>query len=238
MKTSDFAALSFDCYGTLINWEAGILAELRPWAERHKITVDDDAFLRAYGELEPACEHEMPGKLYPDILTEVHRRLAYRFGAKADEAAAKDFGGSVGRWPAFPDSAAALQDLKRRHKLAILSNVDRKSFAASNAKLGVTFDLIVTAEDVGSYKPDMRNFEQLIREMKGIGVDKGSLLHCAQSLFHDIAPAKRLGLKTLWVNRRKGKAGPGATPVSRGVRADMVVASLAELAELDRGRTP
>ena len=234
MKTSDFAALSFDCYGTIINWEAGILAELRPWAERHKITVEDDAFLRAYGELEPACEHEMPGKLYPDILTEVHRRLAYRFGAKADEAAARDFGGSVGRWPPFPDSAAALQDLKRRHKLAILSNVDRASFAASNAQLGVTFDLIVTAQDVGSYKPDLRNFEQLLREMKGIGIGKGSILHCAQSLYHDIAPAKRLGLKTLWVNRRKGKAGPGATPVSRGVRADMVVASLAELAEVDR----
>ncbi len=235
MRTSDFAALTFDCYGTLINWEAGILAELRPWAERHKIKVEDDAFLRAYGELEPACEHELPGKLYPDIMAEVHRRLAYRFGAKADEAAAKAFGGSVGRWPAFPDSAAALQDLKRRHKLAILSNVDRKSFAASNAKLNVAFDLIVTAEDVGSYKPDLRNFEQLLREMKGIGIEKGSILHCAQSLFHDIAPAKRLGLKTLWVNRRKGKTGAGATPVSRGVRADMVVASLAELAEIDRG---
>src|SRR3972149_8760993 len=104
MKTSDFAALTFDCYGPIINWEAGILAELRPWAERHKIKVEDDAFLRAHGELEPACEHEMPGKLYPDILAEVHRRLAYRYGAKPDEAAARAFGGSGGGGAPFSGS--------------------------------------------------------------------------------------------------------------------------------------
>jgi 2-haloacid dehalogenase len=228
-----FRSLSFDCYGTLIDWESGILAELRPWAARHRLQLADEALLAAFGALEPAVEHEDPTRLYRDILVEVHRRLAGRLGAPVDTAAARDFGASVQRWPAFDDSAAALAYLKRHYKLAILSNVDRDSFAHSNAKLGVRFDLIVTAEDVGSYKPDERNFRRLLAELGKLGIAQGDDLHCAQSLFHDIAPANAIGLKSVWINRRKGRAGGGATPPAKAV-PDAEFPSLAALADHHR----
>jgi len=151
------------------------------------------------------------------------------------DAEAAEFGGSVGRWPAFPDTAAALQYLKRHYKLVILSNVDRASFAKSNVKLGVEFDRVLTAEEIGSYKPDVRNFEYAIRVLGEMGVARAKILHVAQSLYHDIVPAKSLGLRTVWVNRRKGRSGGGATLSPRGdAKPDLEVASMAELAEKHR----
>jgi 2-haloalkanoic acid dehalogenase type II len=231
-----FTTLTFDCYGTLIDWERGIVAELRPWVDRHgRRDLDDNALLEAFGTIEAACEAETPDKVYPEILAEAHRRLADKWGIRADSGEATEFGQSVGRWPAFADSATSLQYLKRYYKLVILSNVDRASFAESNRRLGVEFDLVVTAQDVGSYKPDRRNFEHLLAALGRMGVDKRQLLHTAQSLFHDIAPAKALGLKTAWITRRRGKAGGGATPAPEGdATPDLEVASLGEFAELHR----
>jgi 2-haloalkanoic acid dehalogenase type II len=228
-----FDVLSFDCYGTLIDWEAGILAELRAWLASYRQDRSDDAILETFGSVESEVEHATPDRLYRDLLADVHRLLATRWGLPASRAAATAFGGSVPRWPAFPDSAAALADLKRRYKLIILSNVDRRSFAGSNARLGVGFDRICTAEDIGSYKPDPRNFEFLIRAAGEMGVAKDRLLHVAQSLYHDIAPATAIGLRTVWVNRRRGKIGGGATPPTTAT-PDLEVGSLAELAALHR----
>ena len=235
-RLTDFTTLSFDCYGTLIDWESGILAELRPWAARHGIATDDEALLERFGAIEAACERETPGKLYPALLADVLARLAahWQTSLAAGEAAA--FGASVGRWPAFPDSAAALAYLKRHYKLVILSNVDRAPFARSREKLGVDFERVITAEDVGSYKPDPRNFAAMLADIKAaLGADKSQVLHTAQSVFHDIVPAKALGLATLWVNRRKGRGGWGATPAPQGgadARPDFEVGSMAELAAL------
>jgi putative hydrolase of the HAD superfamily len=207
-----FAALSFDCYGTLIDWEAGILAELRPWAEGHGLTASDGELIGAFAEVETAVQQQHPATLYPDVLAETLRLVGARLGVSTSEAEAAAFGASVGCWPAFRDSADALARLKQRYKLIILSNVDRASFARSNERLGVEFDLIVTAEDVGAYKPSERSFPALFARLASIGIARERLLHVAQSLYHDHEPAHALGLPSVWIDRRHDQPGSGATP--------------------------
>ena len=233
MKLSDFTTLTFDCYGTLIDWESGLLAELRSWVAKGATHPSDDDLLAAFGREESRCQAATPGSLYPEILADAFLAMAKQWIWPASQDDAWAFGASVGRWPAFADSAASLQYLKRHYKLVILSNVDRASFAHSNEKLKVDFDRVFTAQDIGSYKPDRRNFDYLLRELSALGVGKEQILHTAQSLFHDIVPAKALGLKTMWVNRRKGREGGGATPAA-SVRPDAEVASLADLVALHR----
>jgi len=238
MRLADFAALSFDCYGTLIDWEAGILATLRPWADRHRLAASDDALLAVFSRIEPRLQTERPAALYPDILADTFRAVGKELDAEVGDAEARMFGQSIKDWPAFPDSAEALAYLKRHYKLAILSNVDRASFAHSNCKLGVTFDLIVTAQDVGSYKPTPRNFEVLLEKMAALGVTKDHLLHTAESLHHDHVPAKRFGLATAWIRRRAAKGGFGATRApDQPVKPDWEVPTLAALADLHRRET-
>jgi len=237
LKLSQFKVLTFDCYGTLIDWEQGIRGELGPWAARHGVAIDDNTLLERFGRTEAECEAEAPQALYSDILTEVHRRLAQHWHVKPSEHEAHDFGQSVRRWPAFPDSPDALRRLQEHYKLVILSNVDHASFAFSEAKLGVKFDLVCTAQDIGSYKPDLRNFKYAIAKVKEtFGVEPSGILHVAQSLFHDIVPAKSVGLQTVWVNRRKAVGGWGATPppptLEDGAQPDLEVASMQELAVL------
>jgi 2-haloalkanoic acid dehalogenase type II len=208
----EFRALSFDCYGTLIDWERGLAAELDRWATAHDLTASTAELLDVFGRWENEIERQQPTTRYPDILAMTLDRIAEQFGvtATAEERAA--FGGSVGSWPAFPDSAEALARLKKRFQLIILSNVDRESFAASNEKLGVEFDLIITAEDVGAYKPSPQNFEALLAAIAGIGLARGELLHVAQSLYHDHEPATAFGLPSVWIDRRHDQPGAGATP--------------------------
>ncbi|MCC7048074.1 MAG: haloacid dehalogenase type II [Alphaproteobacteria bacterium] len=211
MRLSDFKALTFDCYGTLIDWEAGILNELKPWAKKHGLNYTDDQILETFAEVESAVEHDNPGMIYRDILAEVHRKLAAKWKIAADEKAAKDFGESVPRWPAFPDSAEALAYLKQHYTLVILSNVHNDGIAASAKKMGNPFHHIFTAEMIGSYKPSLRNFEYMIDKLKGLGLPKDKILHTAQSLFHDHKPAQEMGLTSAWIDRRAGKQGQGAT---------------------------
>ncbi len=212
MKLTDFDALSFDCYGTLIDWEAGLVAVMSDWARRRGLTLSDEQLLAAYNPHEAAVEAERPGDLYPDVLAESLRRVGAGLGAEVNEADAATIARSVPDWPAFPDSHDALVSLSERYQLIILSNVDRTSFAASNRRLGVEFTSILTAQDIGSYKPSPRNFEALAAEVDRLGITPGRLLHVAQSLFHDHVAAKAAGLPTVWINRRQGKAGWGATP--------------------------
>ena len=233
MRLSGFNALSFDCYGTLIDWETGITEALRPLSERSGISPD--RLLEAYGPVEHAIEIEQPGLLYSRLLERVHERLSRQFGVDPDDLAAAKFGASVGDWPAFPDSAEALRYLKQHFKLIILSNVDRQSFAASNRRLGVEFDHIFTAQDIGSYKPDLRNFEYLVGALERDGIARDRLLHVAQSLFHDHVPANRIGLASAWIDRRAGKDGSGATVVPDPMpHYDFRFTSLAQLAAAHR----
>jgi 2-haloacid dehalogenase len=235
MKLRDFDALTFDCYGTLIDWERGLVQVLRPWADRRRLGVPDDALLAAFAEFELQHEAATPERPYPEILQAVFADIARRFGVDADPGEAEAFGRSVRDWPPFPDSAAALRYLKRHYRLAIISNVDRDSFAHSQAKLGIEFDAVITAQDVGSYKPALRNFEHALERLKALGVERGRILHVAQSLFHDHEPARALGLRTVWINRRAGKAGWGATcPPRTAVQPDLVVNDMAALAAAHR----
>lgn len=232
-RLSDFEALSFDCYGTLIDWETGLLAALRPLGERSR--APDDELLEAYGVIELETERENPSLVYSQLLEKVHAHLCDRLGVERDDVEAAKLGASIGDWPAFPDSVEALRYLKQHFKLVILSNVDRMSFAGSNRRLGVEFDHIFTAEDIGSYKPDLRNFEYLVTKLDGFGVPKDKLLHTAQSLFHDHVPANQMGIASAWIDRRHDKTGGGATVLPEPMpHYDFRFASLGELAEAHR----
>jgi 2-haloacid dehalogenase len=208
---AEFSALSFDCYGTLIDWESGIAAVLGPWARARGLDMSDEALLTAYSGHEARAEAEYPGERYPAILARSFRELGGELGAEVSDHDAERLARSVADWPPFADSRDALTALAGRYQLIILSNVDRESFAASNRRLGVTFTSILTAEDIGSYKPSPRNFDALLAEAARLG-HQGRLLHVAQSLFHDHVPAKQAGLPTVWINRRHDRPGWGATP--------------------------
>jgi 2-haloalkanoic acid dehalogenase type II len=212
LRFTDFDALSFDCYGTLIDWEAGITAVLAPWARRCGLDLGQEQLLEAYAAAEADAELEHPSELYRDILARSFRSLGDRVGAPVTVEDAAALAGSVPDWPAFEDSHDALSVLGERFKLLILSNIDRVSFAGSQARLGIEFTSVLTAEEIGSYKPAPRNFDALDAAVRGLGVEHGRLLHVAQSLFHDHAPAKRAGLATVWINRRHDRSGWGATP--------------------------
>lgn len=227
-----FRVLSFDCYGTMIDWEEGILARLRPWLASRGRLVEDAEILEAFGRAEAAQEAETPDAPYPLVLERVHERLARSWGLDPDEGAASEFGASVGRWPAFPDSHQALTRLGTRYRLVILSNVDRASFSQSNTLLNVAFDAVYTAEDIGSYKPDPRNFSHLIQSEENAGYAAKEILHVGQSLFHDHVPASEAGLATCWIHRptRAGDHGAARPPEYRP-SIDYHFRSLAELAD-------
>ncbi len=232
MEITDFKALSFDCYGTLIDWEAGILGALAPWRAAHGIDVADDALLQAFGRHEHAIQEADPALLYTDVLRRVMRAIGAEHGVTTD---AEDdaLALSIGDWPAFPDTVEALGYLKRHYRLAILSNIDATSFRQTQPHLGVEFDAVLTAQAIGSYKPDRRNFEALVARLGETGVAAPEILHTAQSLYHDIAPAGALGLATCWIDRRAGKPGAGATPPSDAV-PDFTFATLGALADRHR----
>lgn len=227
-----FEAMSFDCYGTLIDWETGIANALRPWATRNGLALDGEAIIAAHGRHETHVEDDMPGMLYPIVLGETLRRVGAELGAEVTDDDADAFGRSVKDWPAFPDSAAALKRLASRFKLIILSNIDRASFAASKPRLGVEFDAIITAEDVGSYKPQRGHFDRLFEELERLGVGRDRLVHVAESLFHDHQPAADLAIPSVWIHRRHGKGGTGATATPSGeVSPTWRFTSMAEFAE-------
>ncbi len=229
-------ALTFDCYGTLIDWETGILAGLRPVLAAHGITPPDDELLAAYARAEAGAESG-PYRRYREILARCLGKICRHYGVDAGEEAAAAFGASVGDWPAFPDSSAALAQLKTRFRLGVITNCDNDLFAASNRRLGVEFEWIVTAQSVGSYKPDPRNFEAAFGVL---GLPRERILHVAQSLFHDHVPARRLGLATVWIDRRHDRPGFGATPpvtvTPDATYPDM--ASFADAATGSRGTGP
>jgi 2-haloacid dehalogenase len=235
MKLVDFSTLSFDCYGTLIDWETGICNALAPLLTRSGGDRSRDSVLEAFARLEARQQAATPDMLYADLLAQVHGQLAAEWQVAAEPAEDTAFGRSIADWPAFPDTVEALHYLKQHFRLIILSNVDRSSFKATNERLGVTFDAIHTAQDIGSYKPDPRNFAYLVDRVAEQGTPRQKLLHVAQSLFHDHVPAQAIGLATAWIDRRHAAGGWGATaPASPGVRYDFRFTSLVALADAHR----
>jgi len=230
----DYEVLSFDCYGTLIDWESGIWTALRPLLLANNEPVSRPDVLAEFGRIEAAQEARTPSLLYSDLLAGVHKDLATSLGLDSTDDMDRVFGASVPEWPAFADSAAALAFLSSQYRLVILSNVDRVSFAGSNQRLKVMFDAVYTAEEIGSYKPDPENFDYLLRHLEDdFGVVADSVIHVAQSLYHDHAPAKAAGLDTVWIDRQRLSAGGewGATaPIEDPPQPDHVFFSMADLA--------
>jgi 2-haloacid dehalogenase len=210
---NQYEVVSFDCYGTLIDWESGIPRALHPVLSAHDITLSDEDILELYATLESGAEagHFMN---YKAILRTVLEGLGRKFGFAPDTTELECFAMSVRDWPPFSDSTEALHALKKRYKLAIISNVDDDLFEFSRKQLQIEFDWIITAEQVQAYKPSTKNFHQAIER---IGIPQKKILHVAQSLFHDVEPAKKLGLATVWINRRHDKEGFGATPPAEAI---------------------
>jgi 2-haloacid dehalogenase len=207
MDFNTYEVLTFDCYGTLIDWERGILDGIKPVLHEQGITIEEDYILEQYAAIEASLE-ETTYKPYKELLKSVVIKIGERLNFSPTENESHCLSVSLKHWPPFPDTVEALKKLKKRYKLAIISNIDDDLFAHSQKHLEVTFDWIITAEQVKSYKPSHQNFHEA---MKRIGIPKERILHVAQSIYHDIIPAKALGLNTVWVNRRKGMTGSGAT---------------------------
>jgi 2-haloalkanoic acid dehalogenase type II len=235
-KLTDFSVLTFDCYGTLIDWESGMWDAFQPALMANARTdLTRSVVLSALAEIESGQQAATPDMLYPDILTATHKGLAERFELKTDDAMDCAFGQSIAHWPAFPDTADALRLLKRHFKLVILSNVNRDGFAASNRKLGVAFDAVYTAEDIGSYKPDPRNFTYMLKHLKAeLGTVPGDVLHTAQSLFHDHVQARAFGLANAWIDRQglaEGGAWGATAEVAERPEVDFLFPTMAAMAE-------
>ncbi|KAH7134418.1 HAD-like domain-containing protein [Dactylonectria macrodidyma] len=216
-RLSNFRLLSFDVYGTLIDWESGVLQGLQPLLDSNGAKFSREHLLTVYNELERTQQAKTPAMKYSELLTTIHPEVAARLGLpKPSSEQDKAFGDTVGKWPAFPDTVDALRRLGKHYKLVVLSNVDITSFTATNAGplAGVPFDLVITAQDAGSYKPDLRNFEHMLREVEAkFGVKKAEVLQTAQSQFHDHQPAKNMGIRSSWIERPGAIMGNTEDPV-------------------------
>lgn len=228
--------MTFDCYGTLIDWESGIWDALQPLLMHNGCeTVSRNDGLQMFATFETAQERDTPDMLYPELLTQVHRAIAAHLHLSTTVEMDETFGHSVHAWPAFPDTADALRILRKHFRLVILSNVDRAGFAASNRKLGVEFDAIYTAQDVGSYKPNPANFAFMLEHLRSdLGLDAADVLHTAQSLHHDHVPAKAAGLANAWIDRQRlsdGGAWGATAVVAEQPDSDFLFFSMMEMAE-------
>jgi 2-haloacid dehalogenase len=223
---SRFEWVSFDCYGTLIDWETGLLGYLRPLFQNNGCDVSDSRILALYSEFEP---RQQAGhfRRYRDVLASVVRDFAQELHFEVSDDEANGLAESIRDWEPFADTVTGLQRLQSRYKLAVLSNIDDELFACTAPKLEVRFDSVVTAQQVHSYKPSLNNFEALLRRS---AIPRERLLHVAESLYHDVAPAHSLGIRTVWVNRRQGKA--AAASKLAEVKPDLEVSNVGSLAEL------
>jgi 2-haloacid dehalogenase len=222
-----FEAMTFDCYGTLVDWESGIARGLRAALAGGGAEASDDELLELYARHEAQLEAG-PYLRYRDVLARACAGVCHGYGIEPDDDAVRGFAASIGEWPAFADSTDALTRLAERFQLGVITNCDDDLFELTAARLGVRFDWIVTAQQVRAYKPDPAVFRAAFER---IDVPRDRILHVAQSLYHDHVPAKRLGLSTVWVDRRHGLTGSGATPPATA-RPDLTVPDMATLADL------
>jgi 2-haloacid dehalogenase len=227
MDFSRFTAISFDCYGTLIDWEAGILPAIRAVLARHNRNIPDADILELYGEFEAEAESHSY-QSYKNVLRAVVRSFANRLKFDPTPPDLHVLPDSVPAWPPFADTVAALEELKQRYKLAIISNIDDDLLAETRKLLRVEFDAVITAQQAESYKPSLRNFELALQTL---GLGREHLLHAAQSIYHDVVPARTLGIATVWVNRKSARPGIGAVRAAAG-QPDLEVPDLATLASL------
>ena len=231
MKITQFSTLTFDCYGTLIDWETGIVNSLSSLISKSRLPPRNE-LLQLYSNAESRLQTANPNMKYSELVANTLLEIAKQFEEPLPDNAREISLNAAGSWPAFPDSATALEFLKNHFKLVILSNVDNRSFAKSNEKLKVEFDAVYTAEDIGSYKPSLKNFHYMLKQLEHKGIVANEILHTAQSLHHDMVPATKVGLARCWIDRRSKQSGSGATPeVSEKVTYQFRFESMAEMAE-------
>jgi 2-haloalkanoic acid dehalogenase type II len=217
MKLSDFKMLTFDTYGTLIDWETGIYNALEPLLDKLPLRLDRDEVLELFAGFEMQQQADTPAQVYSSLLAEVSKSIAKKWQIKLRDEEAATFGRSVKHWPEFEDSAASLQYLRQHYRMATLTNCDRISYMGSNARLEIEWDAIYTAQDVGFYKPNLRNFDYMFEHARrDLGILPHEILHVAQSLTHDMVPATSMGMTKLWINRRHNVEGYGATAPPEG----------------------
>lgn len=228
MRLADFDAVTFDVYGTLIDWEPSLIAFLDGWAKRHGVKAQGEELLMAFDRARAEIQKIRPALLYPDVLRRCFERICGGFGVAVDAKEREAFYRAPHDWPAYPDSGAGLKALQKRAKIGALSNIDNASLRSSCAKIGIAFDIVVTAERVGAYKPDWPHFRTALADLDALGIAPARVLHVGQSLRADITPANKLGLKCIWVHRpgrELGLSGEGAAEA----RPDLEVPSLAAL---------
>ena len=222
---SRFEVLTFDCYGTLINWEAGMLPILHRILSAHSHDLDDATLLKLYGDFEQRAE-QAPFRPYREVLASVVRQFGKELGFTPTSEEIRSLADSLPNWKPWPDTVGALNALKSRYRLAIVSNVDDDLFAATRPQLGVEFDEVITAQQAQAYKPSLRIFELALSR---INAPAHRVLHVGQSIYHDVIPAQSLGLATVWVNRPSARPGVGAVKAA-AAKPDVTVTSLADLA--------
>lgn len=228
IRISDFDAVTFDVYGTLIDWEPTIIDHLQRWSRRHALDQQDIDLLMAFDRARAEIQRERPAHLYPEVLRRCFDRLCREYGVEPEAEPREAFATAPHTWPAFPDSHDGLVALQKRARIGALSNIDNASLQTSCRKLDFTFDIVVTAERVGAYKPDWPHFHTALADLEAVGIPRDRILHVGQSLRADITPANKLGLRCAWINRPGrllGLSGEGASEA----KPDLVVASLSEL---------
>ena len=224
-------AVTFDCYGTLVDWDTGVAAFVAEWRARTAAAFDTDSFIGAFADAQRRHQDMRPFKPYRRVLADSFVEAAKNHGIEATEADARAFAASAGGWPPFPDTVAALGKLAGTCVLGVMSNIDEESFAETHAALGGLIDEVVTADAVRSYKPGLSHFHAMFERLAARGIGRGNILHAAQSRYHDIEPARVLGLTSVWVDRRHGRPGRGIT-VAAEAEPDYRVTSLDELTAL------
>ena len=232
-----FKACTFDCYGTLIDWDTGIAELVRPWLQEMDSQVPPDLVVSTFALMQATHQQTRPALLYPEVLRRSWRDIEEQFGWEENPARATALAQSVPAWPPFSDTVESLRYLARHYRLGILSNVDNASLAGTLKRLDIPMAFTVTAEDVGSYKPGLAHFEAAFGRLAELGIHKDEILHIAQSKHHDMIPGRQLGLTTVWVNRRHGKKGTGAT-LAATAEPSLTVNSLAELVAIHQAARP
>lgn len=230
LRLSDFDALTFDVYGTLIDWEPSIVEFLARWASEHGVKATGEELIMSFDRARTVIQRERPAHLYPEVLRRCFDRISGDFGVAIDPERRAAFSATPHQWPAYSDVPAGLKQLQARAKIGALSNIDNASLTSSCKKMSVGFDIVVTAERVGAYKPSPEHFETALADIDAMGIARSRVLHVGQSLRADITPANKFKLKCVWINRPKrllGLSGEGAAEA----RPDLTVGSLAEMLE-------
>jgi 2-haloacid dehalogenase len=218
--------LTFDCYGTLINWESGIFSALRPVLAAHGKSIADAELLALYGEFEEKIESG-DYLQYREVLRSVVRAFGDRLGFVPTQPEIDALPNSAPRWQPWPDTVAALKRLATKFQLSIISNIDDDIFARTRECLPVEFESVTTAQQARCYKPGQEIFQMAL---KMASVTPDQIVHVGQSIYHDVLPAQSLGLATVWVNRPSPRAGVGAVKQASG-KPDLEVPDIATLAK-------